>query len=136
MLELKDVFVDPQRAEKLFEKIENEGINKFGLFIGSGLSSFYGLPDWKGLIKKLAEKVGIEEIVNNLDFLIAGEILKEGLGEDFHDALWNVLKGTVPTEDRDIYGIIANTKINRLVTTNFDDHLEIAFRKENLTLSY
>lgn len=104
------------------------------IFIGAGISMYYGYPSWKDLIKrlvsrcvslnKISEYEARELLDNNIDYLeIAGQC-KRVLNYHYADVLKNSLEQNKKNEDDfKVYKNILSWKAAAFVTTNFDDSI-------------
>lgn len=123
------------KAENLARKAKS---GELALFIGAGLSASADLPDWKALLARLAEKVGIIsasagtndprrndfERLNNLDRarLVADYFTKEGshIGKEVAAII----------KERRHYSVghaaLAALPVKEVITTNYDSLFEIA----------
>jgi len=136
----KKVFVRPIDADMFFEEIRTKGGDSFCLFIGSGLSQSYGLPGWEALLTKMLENkyfskdeiIEIKEMIAQRDFLIAGQICKQRLLEarKLREFLLKTLRNVSKQPSVDIMKLVVDTKIKKIITTNFDNLLEDAFVRE------
>ena len=95
------------------------------LFVGSGLSR--GLPDWKGLIKPLADELGI---ATEGDLRIIAEYYKNEFGRSkLEKSIISQLQKDVPLTNT--HELLADLPFRAVVTTNYDHLLEKAFSRRN-----
>lgn len=102
-------------------------------FIGAGLSKNLGLPNWEGLIRLLAEDLGLEAREFDLrgDFLQIAEyylLVKGDIG-----AFKKMMHRFLHPADRDIqrspiYNTLVDLNFPFIYTTNFDDIIERAYQ--------
>lgn len=113
-------------------QIQNQSAS---LFIGSGLSRQAGYTDWKGLLKEVAEDIGLN--VDKEHDLIS-------LAEYYVNAKRNRVKidnaisqyfGEEKTPT-DTHYILASLPIRNYWTTNYDKLLEKTFSESNLSYSF
>ncbi|WP_162173038.1 DUF1889 family protein [Thiomicrospira pelophila] len=100
---------------------------KLSFFLGAGISTSCGLPDWKQLLD-LLEKTLIDR----------GSIIKDDvadcarkcLGEEFNSIVADCLYGSEEVVINESILAIAHSGVNSIVCFNFDDLLEEAFSTE------
>ena len=118
---------------------------KCGFFVGSGLSTGAGFPDWKGLLLGLIGKAEDEHSMqaehaaecrelaeDPAKFLMLAEELKEILGVDFKTYLEETFMNPDlrPKEVHDLLVALKNN--NFIITTNYDLLIEKAIVKQQL----
>lgn len=124
------------------------------LFAGSGISVDSGLPDWKGFMKyyldlcknfndnvsRVDPKLNFSRVIedakthnNPIESITAlksniDQLQKEGYSTDtVNNALIQFFSNKAPN---DYHRVIVNTNYNHIVTTNYDNLLEIAAEEE------
>jgi hypothetical protein len=96
------------------------------LFVGAGLSKGSGLVDWKGLLAKPAEELGIS-IDSGADFEDVAEFFAQERGRvALIEHLMNNL--VQPAEYTENHRLIARLPASEIWTTNYDTLLEDAYR--------
>ena len=113
------------------EYVESLRCGEAGLFVGAGLSFDSGMPSWKELLKKPAEKIGMD--VSKEEDLVT-------LAQYFVNENHNT-RTAINAELKSKFGelsninhnqeIIAQLPIDTVWTTNYDNLLEKAFQKNN-----
>lgn len=113
------------------EYVESLRCGEAGLFVGAGLSFDSGMPSWKELLKKPAEKIGMD--VSKEEDLVT-------LAQYFVNENHNT-RAAINTELKSKFAklsnvnhnqeIIAKLPIDTIWTTNYDNLLEKAFQKNN-----
>jgi hypothetical protein len=100
------------------------------LSVGAGVSTSAGLPNWKSLIHKLAEKANMSEdetrMLDSFDLLDAASIVEQrfiAAGEDLKHKIASMLRLHRYTL---LHGLIAALPVKEVVTTNYDDMAEQA----------
>ena len=96
------------------------------LFIGAGLSTSAGLPDWKGLLTRCAEALGLDIKQENDFIAVAQYYINRSGGNRFE---LNRLLTEVfdkPRETTQSHKIIASLPISTIWTANFDQLIENA----------
>lgn len=109
--------------------------NSASLFIGSGLSRAAGYIDWKGLLKEVAEDIGLnvdkeQDLISLAEYYVNARrnrakidnAISQFFGEDKN-----------PTET---HYILASLPIHSYWTTNYDKLLEKTFLELNLSYSF
>lgn len=148
MTSRKNLFVPTwwqQPAFKMFRTYYNLNKKNTILFIGSGLSRWKGLPDWKELLLtisiKLEDKYSAKsDLYNEINSLLnisdpkfekAGTILKkkaESKNLNWHETVKSCLK--IPNEAseyKDIHKKVASFDCKGIITTNFDPLIEKSY---------
>lgn len=96
------------------------------LFVGAGLSRAAGFVDWRGLVKPLAQELGLD-IANETDFVSLAQYylnVKNNRSRLNELLVHGFSKGAVPTTN---HSLIARLPIRSIWTTNYDHVLEHAF---------
>ncbi len=98
------------------------------LFVGAGLSTSAGLPDWKGLLDHCAHALGLDvNRENDLIALAQYYINSRGNRYDLNEMLREFDRPRQPTPS---HQIIAKLPISTIWTTNFDKVLEQAVQRK------
>jgi O-acetyl-ADP-ribose deacetylase (regulator of RNase III) len=99
------------------------------LFVGAGLSRGAGLPDWEGLIKRLAADLGLDP-GSGTDYLDLAQWYRETLG---NDRLAGVLRDTfgAPALPTLAHYLLLSLPVRHVITTNYDSLLEEALAATN-----
>lgn len=92
------------------------------LFVGAGVSSGAGLPDWDDFVRRLIEELGIEWH-DRLDYLDLTQWYRERFGPD---KLAEVIRQTCTTEAHPTLAhyLLLSLPLRHVITTNYDDLLE------------
>jgi len=111
-----------------------------GLLVGAGASVGAGLPQWGDLIRQMIEEaktsVGLSDakaadynhLVDNGRYLPAASGLKDELGSYFADFIRRVFVESKPAPTPLHKALLALTKLQFVVTTNYDTLIERTFR--------
>lgn len=96
-------------------------------FIGAGISVDSDLPDWSGLIKPFAEKIGINDLMGKDMPLMAQYVINEETGNrgPFINAISRKLRRCFSPNA--YHEAIAKTNLKTIWTTNYDNLLEKVF---------
>jgi 8-oxo-dGTP pyrophosphatase MutT (NUDIX family) len=100
-----------------------------GLFIGAGISRAAGFVDWKGLMKPLAEEIGLD-IERETDYPQLAELYLQA------KANRNILIArlrrelTIPAHPNAYHDVIVDLPLREVWTSNFDHLLEDAYRSK------
>lgn len=98
---------------------------ELSLFLGAGVSAPVGLPNWWQLLNALAEEAGLDAPSDDADPFEAAEPIVERLGDGYHDAVRRQLA-------KQLHGVghalLASVDVQRMVTTNFDQCMEMALK--------
>jgi hypothetical protein len=114
-------------SERLREKADHLGgqarAGQLSLFLGSGVSRPAGLPDWNGLLERLASAAGID-MPSALAPEAAASVIKSALSvETYH----HVLTEALDSQRHGIgHALVASLPVTQTVTTNFDPCMELA----------
>lgn len=112
------------------------------LFIGSGISSWSGLPTWEGLLISminflsdrgliLDEKQEIESIIRKGDLLTAASLCSSRMRRaDLRDFVDDVFINPNP-QPHEIHEIIVGLGPDSFITTNYDRLIEDAYQRVN-----
>jgi hypothetical protein len=94
------------------------------LFVGAGLSSGAGLPDWAGLVRRLAEDLGLNPDAH-IDYLDLAQWHREKLGPE---RLARVVREAYSAASLPTLGhyLLTALPVRQVITTNYDDLLERA----------
>lgn len=114
------------------ELIEAYNDKKLILFVGAGVSSTIGLPDWKVLIDQIAFKLGYDPKVLKAysnDYLAIAEFYKLKVGSigslrSWMDVEWHNDRIKKTMETSKIHEYIAKGEFPIIYTTNYDRWLE------------
>lgn len=118
-----------EKLEELKEAITQKNVI---LFVGAGVSSNLGLPNFSELIDKVAELLGyapeiFKSLSNYQSLLEYYKIKKKSIGElrSYMDIKWH--DSTIKIETSDIHKLIVQLGFPIIYTTNYDKWLERAF---------
>jgi hypothetical protein len=94
------------------------------VFVGAGMSSGAGLPDWSALIRRLSDDLGIESN-GRIDYLDLAQWYRERFGPH---TLAEVIRRTFTTTSLPTLGhyLLTALPLRHVITTNYDDLLERA----------
>lgn len=117
---------------------EKMNIGKCELFVGSGISSESGLPGWKELLEPLADNIGLKLTDDDDLPMIAQYIVNNNSGN--RNCINNRIEECLDKKEFEpnrYHHVLANMKVNRVWTTNYDYLLEKCFasRKPNVIKS-
>lgn len=118
--------------KKIRQAIDN---NKLVIFVGAGVSANSNLPSWSLLIKEFADELGVkyESDNNSIDYYLRIPqyyYLERGQKEyyDLIDRKINSVQG----RPNDINRIIFELNPSIIITTNFDELLEMTVKEQGL----
>lgn len=117
---------DPLRRPELEEALAaGRGV----LFVGAGLSRGAGLPDWEGLIGRLAAALGLPS-GTRADYLDLAQWFRERFG---NDKLAEILRETFggPALPTLAHYLLLSLPVRHVITTNYDSLLEVALAAMN-----
>ena len=126
-----DVFSKSEKnKESLIDLLKSEHPNVVP-FIGAGVSASLKLPDWKGLIDKIANLLKFDHNLFSIygDFMTLAEYCKIiGKMDELEKQMkanWIVSNDEIKRSS--IYKHIIKLNCNRIYTTNYDDFIEKAY---------
>jgi SIR2-like domain len=99
------------------------GSRQLSLFLGAGVSTPVGLPNWWQLLEKLAERAGVVLSRDSEKFEDAATPIVAALGDDYHPAMTELLNSKRHAVG---HALLANLRVKQMVTTNFDPCMELA----------
>jgi SIR2-like domain len=96
------------------------------LFVGAGVSAGAGLPQWEGLLDRLARRAGLDDAdVKDLALLDRATVIETALApERIGDAVVRFIPRKGPYSLA--HSLIASLPTTEIVTTNYDTRLEVA----------
>jgi hypothetical protein len=112
---------------------------RLGLFLGAGVSSFFGLPDWKELVTRIAETAG-DPVTPGFDPIMKAEALRAKHFKDPANYLAAVKSALYKDKELDFAKISTSRLLTaigslvmasrrgsaaKIITLNFDDLLEL-----------
>jgi len=104
--------------------------NELVLFVGAGMSVGSGLPNWVGLLRPLAEEIGltISTRPNHEELTQIAQKFERAKGHALLDKRIReaILKPNAQPNQQ--HRLIANSNIGQIYTTNYDGLIEQAFR--------
>jgi hypothetical protein len=114
-------------------------------FVGAGCSNSAGLPDWIGLLERLADfcdqldrdSSEARELIIAKDFEYAASILREFLDDEQHLDFLSSLSDFVDAEPKIIHEKLVSFGIRSFITTNYDCLLEkavLAYSGDNIEI--
>jgi hypothetical protein len=94
------------------------------LFLGAGVSLAAGLPSWKGLLRELAERGGLQGVaLDGLDARDAAQLAYDVLGKDFTSFL---IERFTLRQHALAHSLLAGLDVEATVATNYDNGDELA----------
>ncbi|WP_293240456.1 SIR2 family protein [Mycolicibacterium sp.] len=96
---------------------------QLSLFMGAGVSRPAGLPDWWRLLDDLADEAGVVRPSLEQDPFEAAIPIVEALGDRYHA---EVVKRLDKGRHAIGHALLATLRVDRMVTTNFDECMELA----------
>jgi hypothetical protein len=116
-------------VEKLLEAVRSRNVI---LFVGGGVSANLGLPDWQGLIRRVAAELGLEaeRFHGFSDYLALAEYYLEEKGSlepllSWMDRAWHSPEQDISRSE--IHRLIVELSPPIIYTTNYDRWLEKSF---------
>ncbi len=109
------------------------GSGELVLFLGAGVSSGAGLPQWGELIARLAKELGIEGAelfaLQRLDYMDQAHIFEQRLGGE--EVLRQKIADAVRSDYHSLgHALLASLPISEVVTTNYDQLFELAYGRD------
>lgn len=102
---------------------------KLAIFMGAGVSMGAGLPDWGGLLRKLALEVSIDyDQFKKLSYLDQAHLLKKRLAAQSRDLGKEIAKALQSQYYSLAHAYLAALPCDSAITTNYDDLYETAYR--------
>jgi hypothetical protein len=98
---------------------------QLSLFLGAGVSRPAGLPDWWRLLEDLADEAGIPKPARDEDPFDAAVPIVKALGDRYHG---EVVRRLDTRRHAIGHALLATLRTDRMVTTNFDDCMELALQ--------
>ncbi|MDZ4236352.1 MAG: SIR2 family protein, partial [Dietzia sp.] len=98
---------------------------ELSLFLGAGVSTPVGLPNWWQLLNALAEEAGVDLPPDGADPFEAAEPIVARLGGRYHEAVRRRLAKRLHGVG---HALLASIDVQRMVTTNFDSCMETALK--------
>ncbi|MFV8170900.1 SIR2 family protein [Mycolicibacterium peregrinum] len=96
---------------------------QLSLFLGAGVSGPAGLPDWTSLLEQLADEAGLP----HASYETAPEDAATGIQAQLGDRYYPLLSQLLDVPRHAIgHALLANLRVQKMVTTNFDPCLELA----------
>lgn len=104
--------------------------NKLVIFVGAGVSMNSGLPNWKNLVKKFANGLGIEkENYTSEEFLEIPEIYYNTFGKiRYYEILETEFNNSYLPNS--VHDTLKKLDLNYVITTNYDNLIEDSLNKE------
>ena len=114
------------------KQIQNKSAS---LFIGSGLSRAAGYVDWKGMLKEVAEDIGLNvdkehDLISLAEYYVNSKKNRSKIDMALSQFFSKKIE---PTET---HRILASLHITNYWTTNYDKLLEHTFEELNMTYSF
>lgn len=114
------------------KQIQNKSAS---LFIGSGLSRAAGYVDWKGMLKEVAEDIGLNvdkehDLISLAEYYVNSKKNRSKINMALSQFFSKKIE---PTET---HRILASLHITNYWTTNYDKLLEHTFEELNMTYSF
>lgn len=122
-------FLRDSSIRKAVVRLSSEALlRRLVLFVGAGVSTGAGLPDWSGLLQRLAAAASGEidtERLRRLDERDQAQVLQAYMGDGpYRSAIVEALR--VPRYGL-AHGLLASLDAHEVVTTNYDTLLEDAY---------
>ena len=123
-------------VEEFIRDYSKEIINSnAALFIGSGLSRAAGYTDWKGMLKEVAQDIGLDvnketDLISLAEYYVNSKRSREKINKAISEFF------SVEHAPTETHRILASLPITSYWTTNYDKLMERTFKEQDISYSF